>query len=597
MTPLLKDFAASLGGDVETVFYEFADSLRPASDTAAFLGSLTNYSLVFEGLRNRYVNRNLVGIIFVSDGIVNSGASPLSAASQISVPLFTLPVGDTSTRLDAAVNSLTGNREVVFNNYFPIEFSIIADQADGKPVQVTVTHNNKELLKQTIEIQGNRFARLFNVKGMADQKGLNKVVVSITPIDGEQNVVNNQRVFYFNVADEQKKVLIVSSAPHPDVSAIRKTLEGNLNYQVTEVVGEQNTPALTDYDLLVLHQIPSSGARSNQIPDIASKSRIPVWIIGGQQTHWASLNAIKSGVSVRLRGNSASDVTAVANENFPLFSVSRQESDFIKSMPPLQVPFADISVSAGVDILLYQKVGSVVSSQPLICFSSVNNQRWAFMIGEGLWRWRMYDYRTNRSHDRFDAFVSRMAQFLSQNADRSRFRLLYEPTHTELEPVRFTAELYNENFELVNSEPVDLVMMNELGHELRFAFMPDGSGYALNCGRLQPGEYTFTARVRSTKYPYSQSGKLTVDRYNPELANMKADHNLLRQLSLQTGGLMVHRDSLDQIAQFLDENNRLQSKYHYEENYIDLLEWKWLLLILLALMSLEWIIRKREGYY
>jgi len=287
----------------------------------------------------------------------------------------------------------------------------------------------------------------------------------------------------------------------------------------------------------------------------------------------------------------------VVNENFGLFTVPEQEAAYVKSMPPLSTAFGDYSVSAGVDILLYQRIGNVVSTQPMLCFSQISNQRWAFLFGEGIWKWKLYDFQRNHSHELFDSFISRTAQFLCQNSDRSRFRVIYEPTHSETEPITFSAELYNQNFELINNESVDMTLRESTGKNYTFSFMPDGSGYTLNCGRLHPGEYSFTAQVRSKEYPFSQSGKITVDSYNPELASTRADFNTMSLLSQQTGGITVSPEKLEDITAFLEKNNLIQSTYYRENKYIDLLEWKWILFILLALISAEWIIRKREGYY
>ncbi len=593
---ILNEWIASTGDEPEIVRYNFSDSLASGA-SSDFSGKLTDMGNVFQEIRTRFINKNLIGIVIVSDGINNAGINPLSTAEQIQVPVFCVPLGDSSTRTDVAVASLTGNREVVFNNYFPIEFGINALQADGKQITINVTHNNKEILNQQLDIQGNQFSRLFNLKGFATEKGLNRIVVSVSALSGEQNVVNNQRVLYFNVADDVKKVLMVAAAPHPDVNAIRKTLESNLNYEVKVVTGESNVGDISDFDLLILHQIPSRGVRNSSIIEKAMNTRIPVWIITGTNTDFAALNALNAGVSVRVRGATVNDVTAVANEGFGLFTVPQQEAAFVRSMPPLSAPFGDYSVAEGVDVLLYQKIGSVVSSQPLLCISQVKNQRWAFLLGENIWRWRIYDYHRSKSFNLFDSFVSRIAQYLSQNSDRSRFRVIYEPTHSEMEPVRFSAELYNSNFELINSEPVDMIMKDNAGRDYRYSFVPDGSGYSLNCGKLSPGEYSFTAQVKSKQYSYSQRGKITVDRYNPELASLKADFNLLQQLALQSGGLMVSPDSLSKINRFLEQENRIQSTYYRQNKYIDLLDWKWLLIVILALISAEWIIRKREGYY
>ena len=593
---LLNDWLGKMENNLEIARYHFSDSLH-AGPQADYNGGLTDIGNVFDEIRNRYINKNVAGIVLISDGIYNTGMNPLTAAEQIQAPVFTVSVGDTSIHTDAAITSLTGNREVVFNNYFPVEFSVSALQAAGQSMQVKVTHNEKDIFNSRLDISGNQFSRVFNIRGFADKKGLNKIVVSVSVLKGEKNITNNSRVFYFNVADEEKKVLIVASAPHPDVRAIRTSLESNLNYSVKTITGEANAGDISGYDLLILHQIPSAVTRNSALIEKAKTARIPVWMITGSNTNYALLNALNAGVTVRVRSAAANEVLGVVNENFALFSIPQQEADFVKTMPPLTAAFGDYGVTAGTDVLMYQRVGNVITSQPLLCMSQVQGQRWAFLLGEGIWRWKLYDFQRNRSHELFDSFMSRIAQFLCQNSDRSRFRVIYEPTHSETEAITFNAELFNQNFELINSEPIDLILRDSVGKNFACSFLPDGSGYSLNCGRLRPGEYSFTAQVKSKQYPYTQSGKITVDSYNPELASTRADFNMMKLIAQQTGGIMVSPDKLNDISDFLEKNNLIQSTYYRENKYIDLLEWKWILFIILALVTTEWVIRKREGYY
>jgi hypothetical protein len=232
----------------------------------------------------------------------------------------------------------------------------------------------------------------------------------------------------------------------------------------------------------------------------------------------------------------------------------------------------------------------------LLSISQVGNQRWAFLLGDGIWRWRLYDYQRNKNFNLFNSFFSRIAQFLCQNSDRSRFRVIYEPTNYETENIKFSAELYNQNFELINSEIVELKLFSN-SENYNFTFVPDGSGYSLNCGRLKSGEYNFTATVKSAKYPYSQSGKITIDDYNPEFAETKADFNLMNQIAMQTGGISVDIENLDEINKFLESKKLIQTSYIKEKKYIEIVDWKWILLIIILLVSIEWVVRKREGFY
>ncbi|MEZ4930299.1 MAG: hypothetical protein R2777_09890 [Chitinophagales bacterium] len=49
-----------------------------------------------------------------------------------------------------------------------------------------------------------------------------------------------------------------------------------------------------------------------------------------------------------------------------------------------------------------QKIGTVVSDYPILAFQDNLNKRNAILIGDGLWRWKMYDYYENGTTDAFD---------------------------------------------------------------------------------------------------------------------------------------------------------------------------------------------------
>ena len=115
----------------------------------------------FIDLKNRYISKNLIGIVLFSDGIYNTGINPMLAAEQIHVPVFSVALGDTNIYTDVSISSLTSNRETVFNNYFPIEFSILATEAINENVQVNVFLNDKNIFSRDVLINEKSFSKIF----------------------------------------------------------------------------------------------------------------------------------------------------------------------------------------------------------------------------------------------------------------------------------------------------------------------------------------------------------------------------------------------------------------------------------------------------
>lgn len=594
--PSVNDWIAKHEGDAEIVRYTFGENFNEG-DSINFKESSTDFSRIFTELKNRYYKRNLQGIIIISDGIYNAGINPLNALQKVQAPVFTVALGDTSDKIDLAINSLIGNREVLLNNYFPIELSIRATQAGGENSRLIVKHNEETIYNQVINIQSNDFSKLINLKSLAKKKGLNKITVSLEALDNEKNTANNSRTFYFNVIEDRKKIVIFAQAPHPDLRAIQTALKSNKNFDVS--VYSRNFPVdeMQAADLLILHQLPSNSNRASAITQYIKNSGTPVWYIVGQKSHMAMLNSQNNAVRIQSQGGQFTDAQAVINENFSLFTLPRTEIEMVQSMPPLSVPFGKYDISSGANVLAYQKIGSVSTMQPLLLFSENQRSQQAILLGEGIWRWRIYEYIRSNSHEIFDSFISRIVQFLAQNNDRSRFRVIYQTTHSENENIQLFAELYNANFELINDPEISLTILDQNGRNFPYAFQKNASGYVLSIGRMKPGTYSFTAAVQSDKYPYSQSGEFTVDAYNAELLNLSADHNLLKLMADNSGGIMVYPEEMNKISDALEERNAFQKTYSTQMQYQDLLEWKWLFFLILAFLTAEWILRKREGYY
>ena len=594
--PNIEDWISANSEKAEIIHYTFGEEFSE-NNIINFTESSTDISQVFEEIKNRYYNKNLQGIILISDGIYNVGINPLNALNKVHVPVYTVALGDTSKKIDLAISSLIGNREVLINNYFPIELSINAIQAIDKQSKIIVKHNDAIIYNQKIHINSNQYSKLINIKALALKKGLNKITVSLDKIEGESNIQNNYRSFYFNVVEDKKKIVIFAHAPHPDVRALRSAFKSNRNFEVSVYTNQYPLDALSEADLLIMHQLPSFNNRAREINEYVKNSGLPVWYILGQQSSIPSINSLNTGIRIQSKGRQFTEAQGLINENFLLFTVPRAEIDMLQSMPPLNVPFGNYSISTGCNILAYQKIGSVVTSQALLFFAETQNQQHAVLLGEGLWRWRIHEFIRSASHVLFDSFISRVAQFLAQNNNRSRFRLMYKSIHAENEPVQFFAELYNANYELINDPEINLSMSGPQGKTYKYTFRTSGAAYTLNCGRLPPGVYKFTAQINSTEYPYSESGEFNVDEYNPELLNLRADHNILKLIANQSGGIMVYPDALNDITKELEKRNAFQKTYYTKQQFQDLLEWKYLFFIILLFLSAEWIIRKREGYY
>ena len=218
-------------------------------------------------------------------------------------------------------------------------------------------------------------------------------------------------------------------------------------------------------------------------------------------------------------------------------------------------------------------------------------------MGEGIWRWRLQDFAMHGNHNLFDELISKTVQYLSVKADKSFFKVLGKNNFLENEAIELEAEVYNESYELINEPEVNITITNSDNKKFPFTFSKTTNAYRLNAGMMPVGEYRYEARVKIGEKITTQRGEFSISALQVELTNTIADHQLLYSLSKKHDGQMVYPDELDKLAEQLNNRTDIKSVSYTQNKLADLVNLKWIFFLVLALLSIEWFIRKRNGAY
>lgn len=590
-----KNLISELSDEFECDTYDFGDSLRTPTrfdykDASTDISSALRQSLVFAN------GKNLSGIVLISDGITNEGTDPLLMIPEIPVPVYTIGIGDTSKHPDLKIVQINANSVVSRNNSFPVEIALSATECNDRSSQVIVFHNNQQIFSEKISIKGSEFSRTLLLQSKALKPGINKIRVEWIALAEEQNKQNNKKEFYFNVVEDKKKILIVYNSPHPDVNAIKEALQSDNENEVFELpLGA--VKEVTKYNLIILHQLPSLTQNSSGLVSTSAKNGIPVlWIIG-TQSNINAFNQLNTGLKISGAKSGFTEMQGTLNDNFQSYQPESSLSGEIRQMPALNVPFGNYEQSPAVKTLIWQRLGKVTTSQPLIATLEDSEGINGVICGEGLWRWRMNDFQRNNSHESFDAFFGQYCRYLMQNKQQSRFRIIYNPLAYFNRNYTINAELLNNNRELFNTPDIELLLRDVANKEYHFLFSRDGNSYHLDLGRLPAGEYSFNAKVLDKNYPFNDAGRFAISKDDPEMNDLSADFALLRELSGRTGGKFIPYSEIGNAASLISKENKSQTTYTTFYSYADLISWKWLLPVIIFLLTIEWVVRKREGLY
>ncbi len=597
----LRRVLRDLRQDYEVVEYGFGGTVLD-NINFEFADRSSNLSSVLEYISDLYGDQNLGAVIYASDGIYNEGKDPLYANISFAAPVYTILMGDTTPNRDLYIRQIFYNDIAYLGDRVAVQVDVSAFNSlnETSSVQIyRIGEGNPELLEsQPFRIDQLDYFRTFELNIPQDNIGLQRYRIILSGVPEEKTGVNNRRDFFIDVIDARQEILILAAHPHPDLAAIKAGLEKNKNYEVTiKLAGDLDKP-VDDFDFLILHQIPGRGGVSSGVQRQISESRVPRLIIVGERTNINGLNQMQSLVGITLKGGSANQVQAMVNSGFTLFRLDDEFKQKIQEFVPIDAPFADYTVNPAAQVLLWQRIGKVPTEFPLLVFGEENGVKTSVMCGEGIWRWKLYDYLQHEQNTIFDGLVGKSVQYLSLKEDKRRFRVYQnENLLSENADALFDAEFYNVSYELINEPDVTLSIQNSRGETFNFAFSKKGNAYNLNAGKFPVDDYRWSASALHEGESYSASGQFSVQAIEKESFATVANHNLLKQISQAHNGAAVYSNQVGDLYQMISDNPNVKSisyRIFRSRNAINL---KWIFFLLFVLLAAEWGLRRYVGTY
>jgi len=578
-------FQSDLSGeDVDVITYT-----EPVSDLQGALRKISN----------RYEGQSVAGVLLVSDGIYNSGLSPLYTA--YSFPVYSLGVGDTAQRQDISIKDLVYNKIAYQGNQFPIRAEVLVKGFSNQNVTISLIKSGKVVERQTKNSGSDQLLPI-EFKVAATEQGLQRLDVQVEVLSQEKNVRNNKSTAFIDVVEGKKKILVVANAPHPDIKALRAIIDKNSNYELLlHIPGVEETepknlqPA--NVDLAIFHQSPDKRGRTRDLFQRFSASNTSMFIVVGQQTDLAALTEGKIPLKFEQLPRQYDDVMPVVNPTFPYFLLSPEANSVFSGFPPVWVPFGRMQVPASAVTLLSQRVGSIATDKSLLWLDVPDNHKIGIMLGEGFWRWRLEEYSKNENTEAFDEVFGKLIQYLSTTDDKSRFKSYpLEQQFSDTETVVFESQVYNEIYEPVYGNRIDLEITDDAGKKYKYNYVVSPGNARYQVGGLKEGIYKYMSSTRINGKDEKVRGQFLVTAQQAELQNLTADFEMLRKLSHATGGKFYKASQTEQLKADLTRKEA-SSVIHSEEKFDNLLNLKWVFFLLLALVSAEWFLRKFYGGY
>ncbi|WP_196894925.1 vWA domain-containing protein [Aureivirga marina] len=566
-------------------FYEFSEDIS-VLDSLHFNGKQTDISKALQKVSKVYKNEKAPIILF-SDG--NSTKGNDYAYFQGKQTIYPIILGDTISYADLKINQINVNRYAALDNNFPVE--IFTNYDGEKPVKakLIVKEGNKTVFTEDVNFDKNTKSETVNFYIKADKKGFHRYNASLISSDlKEENMQNNHVNFVVEVVEEQSKILILSNFVHPDVGMFKKIVANDKKQSVSFKNIKNYKGNLAENDLVVLYQ---PNRNFSKVFQQLKNTNQNYFIITGTVTDWNFLNNAQDFFKKK-SGNLVENFTPSFNAGFmPFITEDLGFSDFA----PVRGILGEVSINAPADILLKQQVEGIETEEPLLVTINPNNeQKVGVLFGEDIWRWRMQSYLNSQSFTEFDTLFSKLFQYLSSTKKLDRLKIDYKQNMLSSEENKIYASYFDTNFNFDKRARVWLEIQNtETNKSFKLPFNSKENYNEVSLEEIPAGKYAFTISVENEKE--TKKGFFEIIDFDVEKQLVSANVEKLNQLAANTNGKTMYPNQLNSLLDELIQDQKITQTQKEIITQESLISWKWLLGLLVFLLSLEWFIRKYLG--
>lgn len=598
---------------------------------------------------------DVMGIILLTDGRDQSGKSlgPIAASLKASgIPVYPVMLGSTFRPKDLSIASLEHPQTVYKGDHPQLKATLNTTGFEGRTLEVELIPEGAPdamPIKKSVPVVGPSVTVEFDLD--ASEVGHKAYTIRTPVLEGETRDDNNTRTFAITVVDDRAKVLIVEGDARWEFRYLEAAMSRDERVDLETVLFQQpylgllptpffpNSlnlqpdadanagPVLAKFDLVILGDV------APQNLDEAALQRLHEFVAeGGTMVisagkRWMP-HAYRSPVldqllpltnlrSVNLVDRSAEAPPSQRGLPIRLTVDGEQQSMFQFSADPLE----NQGIWKGLPGQMWMLLGDpkpaatvwATTALPLAQVDALDADRTyaaivhqhlgsgqvLWMGFDGTWRWR---HRAGDTyHHRYWGQLARWAAANKVTAGNEFVR--FGPDRPDLElgqdailRARWVASFVQKFPKLKAHADIFRAGPNQTRPITSVDLAPSPSNSLVHDGKavsLPAGEYRVSLVVENADMG-SKSVEATLyvhDRPSLELSELSANRDLLVQIADQSGGELFLADQLHELPKRFKTFNGSVSMYE-ESPLWD--RWPWLVLIC-ALMTTEWVIRKVNG--
>lgn len=634
---LERDLAPALSGSFTPEVYAVGDAW-----TAAQLGDLrvgdrrSNLAEAIDGVRERYRGRRVPGIVLISDGATTGSAD----AHVAGAPVFTIGVGSADGPTDREVQGLSAGDPRIDQTSIDLRVSTVSRGYGRSPFQLRILANGRLLESRTLtpSADGSPIEQVITVSPEAAIATV--YTAEIEAADGEAVVENNARSVLVSPTGRKRKVLALAGAPGYEFSFLSRALGRDPGLEFDSIVRKgrneagQHTflvqagagraasltsgfpatrEALYGYDAVILSNVEGdffARAQLAMAADFVSVRGGGLIALGGRSFGQRGLigTPLEEALPVELNDRRGGLARAAADgEGAPvpnavmltaeglvhpamrIGATAEETSKRWAALPPLAANAAVGGPRPGATILAVTMATSG-ARYPIIAVQRYGRGRTLVFGGEASWRWRMLAPAADRTYEHF---WRQAARWLATSAP-DPVSVVVPSAAEPGRPAQIEVEARDAAFAPVSDATMTATVAGPAG-SAPLSLRPDPEVPGRFIGQTTPGVAGLYRIQGEARRGLRSLGPIDawfhVGGVDREFADPQLNEGFLRRLARGSGGEYLHAGEAGRLASLL-----LSSAPHaLEPERRDLWHEPWTFSLVVALLSAEWILRRRWG--
>lgn len=597
---IIEQFRTSESSGFQYDYFLFDDEVSPFNEVSVD-GFRTNLNTLVEYIRERETDYR-ASVIF-SDGIITNGRNPVFAAQNLSIPLITVPVGDTTTVRDIAISDVDFIQTVYTQTRQTFTVEIQQQGFEGEESTVQLLRDGELTDTQSLTFSAETSSQILEFQQEFTEPGFFDFEIRIPAKDGEFTEQNNQFQFTIEVLEDKTNILSLAFEIHPDIGSIRRLIATDQQNELfsstylgnNRFIGSDPEQLDEEMDLIVLHGLP---AINSSLFEWLNNQQIPILYVAAPTTFRILMsNQITDLTACYLSAIGRQQVNIQlepfqTSVSHPILEV---QSTGIQRFPSLQTYRGQYQLSSLSQTLMTGSYRGVQSGIPVLIAEDASTTRRASVTAYGWYRFEQS--RSPEARQFFKQLFTNLISWTSTSPDCEN--LVIEPAKSvfsENEPIEIRATLFNERGEPEPDAIIELDVnyedRNEESSVYRMTHRQNES-YSAEIGIYPQGIYRVEATAtKNNRTIGSAETRVRVSQSSAEFLNTRRNDELLRSLSDFTNGIFLENYDMNRLNDFLQESESVRVSDEISEELVYIHHSAIWFFIVLTLLSAEWILRR-----